>query len=661
MLVQVFIHRRRRIVVFFAMLLVLLASQARPTPAQTSPLSAVWANNGQDKVAQHERRATNNPASVYNSVWNGERVSIFGARNEVVAFNLILEAADTAASDVAVRFDTLTGPDGFSIQTQSTGPESITSWVNRPIELFYVRYLEIKGLSLLMYDPDYDERHVPERMRRPWTGEGEGTGTWEDRPDHNAFYPDIAVPLELVPTFDIAAGQNQSIWVDIYIPQAAPAGLYSGIVTIIASGQTAHQIPVELQVRDFTLPDVPNAQTMLYLEVEGVNMRYFGEEWMDREGPLWPDVVQVYDRHFMLAHRHRIALIGAEDWAWDEFVDQPRPEWLPRLDGSLFTAANGYDGPGVGAGNGVYSIGTYGGWEWQESGQAAMWQHGDAWVQWFDTNAPDTEYFLYLIDESDDFPQTEQWAQWLNANPGPGSRLMSFATTPAPDAAANTPSLDIVASWADYGLASEWEPAVDLYRNDPARRWYVYNGWRPASGTFATEDDGVAPRQIAWAQYKMGIDRWFFWSATYYNNYQGNTGQTNVFQTAQTFGGNDGVDSILGETGWNYSNGDGLLMYPGTDLVYPEESYGVMMPFASLRLKFWRRGIQDVDYLVMAAAIDPERTAAIVSELIPAVLWEVGVTDPADPTWVLADISWPVDPDRWEAARVELADIIEGE
>jgi hypothetical protein len=42
------------------------------------------------------------------------------------------------------------------------------------------------------------------------------------------------------------------------------------------------------------------------------------------------------------------------------------------------------------------------------------------------------------------------------------------------------------------------------------------------------------------------------------------------------------------------------------------------------------------------------------------VLWEVGVSDPEDPTWMLADISWSTDPDLWEAARAEVADIIEG-
>jgi len=63
----------------------------------------------------------------------------------------------------------------------------------------------------------------------------------------------------------------------------------------------------------------------------------------------------------------------------------------------------------------------------------------------------------------------------------------------------------------------------------------------------------------------------------------------------------------------------------------------------------------------MAAQIDPERTEQIVQEMIPVVLWEVGVTELEDPTYVYADISWPTDPDVWEAARRELADILDSE
>ncbi len=173
--------------------------------------TVVWANDGGDKVTRDELRAGGGPDTVLSSVWDGDKVTLFGANNEVVAFNLILEAPETAANDVSVSFDSLTGPNGATISSSPTTGDDVFNFLGRNIELFYVRYLQIKGLSVDLAYNQYDERHIPERLRRPWTDEGEGSGSWEDRPDHDKFYPDIAVPLELVSDFDIAAGENQSV------------------------------------------------------------------------------------------------------------------------------------------------------------------------------------------------------------------------------------------------------------------------------------------------------------------------------------------------------------------------------------------------------------------------------------------------------------------
>jgi hypothetical protein len=288
-----------------------------------------------------------------------------------------------------------------------------------------------------------------------------------------------------------------------------------------------------------------------------------------------------------------------------------------------------------------------------------MWAHTNAWETWFATKYPGTERFLYLIDESEDYAQTETWANWLKSNPGVGANLKSFATADLVKSQDRLRSVDIVASWFQVGSTAAWQTAVDKLRADD-KQLYLYNAYRPASGTFAIEDDGTALRELAWGQYKKSVDRWFFWSATYYNNYQGGRGATNVYQSAQTFGGLPKPDPVLGMTAWNYSNGDGVLLYPGTDAVFPSDSYGLAGPIASLRLKYWRRGIQDVDYLTLAAKMNPQAVAALVQKMVPKVLWENDVSDPADPTWVKAPISWSNNPDDWEAARRRLADIIEG-
>src|SRR4051812_17148806 len=122
----------------------LLPGWIRPPAVFAAGVNAVWANEGGDKVTQDELRATVNAAAVRNSAWDGSTVSIFGARNEVVSFNLILEAAG-GASNVTVSMNSLTGPSGAQIKSTPVTGDQVFSYVNRDIELFFVRYLPIKG------------------------------------------------------------------------------------------------------------------------------------------------------------------------------------------------------------------------------------------------------------------------------------------------------------------------------------------------------------------------------------------------------------------------------------------------------------------------------------------------------------------------------------
>ncbi len=147
-----------------------LAVSLDGTAEPDSNISAVWVNEGGDKVTRDELRASshteNLTGNVMNRTWDGTKISLSGARNEVVSFNLVLEAATNAASNVAVQFDTLTGPGGATISSLATSGDGVFNWVGRPIELFFVRYLQIKGLSYFGYYKG-DERQVPLRFQRP--------------------------------------------------------------------------------------------------------------------------------------------------------------------------------------------------------------------------------------------------------------------------------------------------------------------------------------------------------------------------------------------------------------------------------------------------------------------------------------------------------------
>ena len=102
-----------------------------PLPAEhlsalaPSAISRVWANSGEDKITRDELRASLDPNAVLNAAWDGTAISLFGARDEVVAFNLVLEAPETDAGEVEVRLESLEGASGASITT-GAGATSIT-------------------------------------------------------------------------------------------------------------------------------------------------------------------------------------------------------------------------------------------------------------------------------------------------------------------------------------------------------------------------------------------------------------------------------------------------------------------------------------------------------------------------------------------------------
>jgi hypothetical protein len=622
-----------------------------------SGISAVWAAEGGDKVLQHERRAAQ--ATIRNSVWDGTKITLFGARNEVVNFNLVIES-EKGARDLSVAFNRLQGPGNTVIASTNATGDGVFSWTNRPIELFVVRYLQIKGLSKLSYET-YDERHVPSKMRRPtWDEYGRGSGTWADRPGADKFFPEIAVPHELQPTFTIAANQNQSVWGDVYIPLSAKAGTYTGTLTIRSGTTTVRSIPVSLQVRDFSLPQQPTAKTMVYSHQPFVGERYVGQRWPDPNTDDGRKLRAIMQKHWQILRRHKITPLIEEGTDGG----QPSPESIERLNGSLYTTARGFDGPGRGEGDNVYGIGVYGHWDWKNGDQALYNQRTDAWENWFAKNAPGVERFLYLTDEPDlrnDGTRAEinGWLDKLAANPGPGKNLRTLLTASTQKVQTYVPRVNVAANWYEVADTAPFQAAVDKHMANPRNAQYQYNGKRPASGSFAVEDDGVALRMVPWTQWKKGISRWFFWESTYYFDFQTKGQQVNVWTNPNTYGTDSYFDPVVGRSGFNYSNGDGVLLYPGTDKVFPEVSLGVNGPIASLRLKYWRRGIQDADYVALANAADPVRTREIVNRMVPKVLWEVGVETPDDPTWKRTDISWSIDPEQWESARRQLADIIE--
>ena len=245
-----------------------------------------------------------------NLVWSAAegKVRLHAARNEFVAFQIVVEA-EVPVSGIKVEMECLAGPDGRKL-------------AGRNVALFKAWYVHVKQAST-----GYEAGSL-------------GPG----------WYPDALLPAPTgkpirfdLPDPDNAIGEshrNQSLWVDICVPrerQLAPPGIYTGTARVNWFGGE-RRISVELDVWDFALPDEGHLRGDIFNNSlqnmdSDMELRYYQ---MARQHRFEPGIAY---------YRPDIRVRGAEvsiEWtSYDGRVQK-------YLDGSAFTKAYGYWGPGYG-------------------------------------------------------------------------------------------------------------------------------------------------------------------------------------------------------------------------------------------------------------------------------------------------------------------------
>jgi hypothetical protein len=577
---------------------VLMLAGAVSSAFSQSGVTRVWAVDEGEKIKQD---ALNHwlSTSVENAVWDGSRIRVFGGRNEVVGFQVILEASGSGASGVNVVLDSLEGP-GYVVKNTG-GIGDPMGFVGKRIELFTEHYINVTERSSAWgYSPGW-ARPQPEA-------------------EHLGWLPDGLIPFEApnkTPTtgvggapFAIGGGRLQGVWVDVYIPPDAPGGTYTGELQVTEQGVVRYRVPVELEVYGFTLPDTTHFHTMFYYE--GLIDRHGVSEGTTEFWRLFRNYMHVF-------HRHRINLVKGADVTLPTFENHLGGYYT----GSYYMPTYGYDGPGVGVGDLTYGIGVYDqpsrGWEsgfWPND--SASWvAAADAWEGWFAANAPAVERFKYMTDEPDppDYGTIIQRAGWIRNSRGPGRNLGIYATVRI------DPRL--------YGAVTYWS-LQDQSGYDPGDGYVVgyveelvkprqalgekvglYNGTRPGFGVPGFLDCHVVDNRVnPWIAFKYDVDQYFQWSMGYMVTLNP---PKNVWV--------DNWWPMEGGRVW----GDGQHIYPGQDVKFPGDSRGVEGPIVSVRLKNFRRGMQDYEYLWLArqSGVSEDSLQAIMNSVVPRALDEV--------------------------------------
>ncbi|MGW8182264.1 MAG: hypothetical protein ACWGQW_26340, partial [bacterium] len=212
----------------------------------TAGVLTIWAVGDGERVERFDR---NSYLKTSNSVWDGETVSVFGARNEIIAFQIIVESDEVGIEALNVSLPSLTHRNGPSRLVYKPPELDPTQYVDRPIQLFSVNYVNVVTAT----KASWIYRNGPGAPSDP-------TG-WKpvQLVPENAVVGKGGFPLRVGPV------QNQAVWIEIYTGRDRPAGIYEGTIWLEADGQT-FTIPLRLQLFNFNLPERNSMHAMVYFE-----------------------------------------------------------------------------------------------------------------------------------------------------------------------------------------------------------------------------------------------------------------------------------------------------------------------------------------------------------------------------------------------------------
>jgi hypothetical protein len=456
------------------------------------------------------------------------------------------------------------------------------------------------------------------------------TATYRNDPFRPGWYPDPLIPFvhpltgkplsdarfRAVP-FDLPADQTQGFWVDVHVPAAAKAGRYAGTYRVTAAGQPTAEIPVELTVWDFALPDTPTFQTALGSPAERMRGYYRkrAADGKEAEPSDW-EVVETQCATLLAEHRVNatppaglLAPVAQPDGSFaipPENVNRLR-EFIDRYH------VNAIQTPHP---NSVVKD------------PEAQGERLRTWLAAFDRMAaalqrPQVVFFTYLKDEPNDEPAYRYVQQWGRAVRQAKSvvRVLVVEQTKTQNE-----------SWGDlYGAVDIWCPLFSLHDSPTAvqrqalgETLWCYTALCQGQPTpwWHLDFPLLHYRVPAWMAWRSRIRGILYWG-----------GMSFWQQVDDPWTDPKTLDRRAGRKDPLY-NGEGTIVYPARSAGYD----GIV---SSLRLKALRDAIQDYECLALLERLGrADEAERIVKPLTESFF------------------QWNPDPAAYDRARATLAELI---
>lgn len=428
-------------------------------------------------------------------------------------------------------------------------------------------------------------------------------------------HPDALIPIDAAMTYGelkIAADQNAALWVTVYVPAETPAGVYEGTFKLTVENGTM-DIPVQVTVNDYTLPETTSGQTLF-------SWRYDRVAPGELDGSI--EMMETY-YEFFLDYRVSLQSLPLESQTSEEVIDT-LVEYYDRL-----TTYTIQPEPGEVPGGGTIA----------EKSKEMIYAIASI-------SSPEKDYFekamLYVVDEPD-LSDADKRAYTLAMIGNVNAMLQECVDTIAADTTGIFNSFKEIENWQNSIMdipniipltadSASWLiqnadteeaipvvdalntvcPTFDVFSDQLADKlvtlcqekgienvwWYGCTGPRAPYGNYHIGDPNLlGARTYSWVQAKYGIEGNLYWDAAAYTD-------ENPLYPDQYI---NVYEQPFRRTDSEWPAGDGFLAYPGA-------AYGIYGPLPSMRLMALRDGMEELEMLLALKAQYEELEAQYGSE-----------------------------------------------